>query len=592
MKSKVAWLLCFAAMMSSTVFAQQTPAQIAPATKPQDGRWEEIDQRLIFLMERLASLEASLDAVESAIGKLTGKRTASVSAAKRAEAGNELMDRKGGGPMKWSEFYGRTAEKFFYHPVDSSTSYHTTTILTQQGPQADNKVGGGVPASQGVPVHQRPPQFDYIYRANESAKGRAEQEAAEMRGKIDALLERRQRLEVEQAGLWCEVAFHSVSHYDLDKKPLYRFEPLVTDATSEGRRQAETLKTAASFMRLALSIIEEAQKDQSTTFSKIKPAVSEARQQMSDAFLRLAVDVTDRKSAEGRFALLAKKLDDVASNLSDSYVVANEGDQAKDQQRKDRFRALLQESLVNYAQIILAMDEMSTMMKDEWKVKPDVDKPIQFVSLASVEAIAPSVGSISKAAPGPAVSQSSSEFISLLQRNSLDGWHLFDRPWDKSKPNQVSQNWQIRDGVLTNVADGKQLVTDDKYQDFELEFEFQIPENCNSGIYLRGRYELKLKDFDGFQTPPDQRCGAIFRQVAPSTNAFLGPNKWNKVYVKLTGKVLTVVMNNKPIISNFTLLPPGPSSFDQNENEPGPIMLHARAIGIGIKYRNIRIRQL
>jgi hypothetical protein len=324
---------------------QKKPGAIAPAEKLADG-WDEIDQRLIFLMVRLANLEASLDAVEKAIGKSTGKRSSSAAAAKRAEAGNERMDRQGGGPMKWDEFYGRTAEKFFYHPTDQNSSYNTVTVLSQQGPQADNKVVGGVPASQGLPAHQRPPQFDYIYRANENAKAKAEEEAAELRGKIESLLERRHRLEVEQAGLWCEVAFRAVSHYDLDKKPLYRFEPLVVAVDTESQQHVETMKTAVLFMRVALSIVAEAQKDQAATFGKIKPFVSNARLKLNDAFLRLAVDMTDRKTAEGRFAMLAKKLDDVASNLSDSYEVANEGDQAKDQQRKETFRALLQESLV------------------------------------------------------------------------------------------------------------------------------------------------------------------------------------------------------------------------------------------------------
>ncbi len=142
---------------------------------------------------------------------------------------------------------------------------------------------------------------------------------------------------------------------------------------------------------MALSIIDAAQKDQATTFSKIKPAVAQARQNLNDSWLRLAVDVTDRSSNEGRFAALAKRLDDVAGNLSDSYVVAVEGDQAKDRQRKDTFRALLQESLVKYAQIILALDEMSSVMKAEWKIKPDVNSPIHFVSLADVKATSPTI---------------------------------------------------------------------------------------------------------------------------------------------------------------------------------------------------------
>lgn len=367
---------------------QKKPGPIAPAEKLDNG-WEEIDQRLVFLMVRLANTETSLDAINKVIDSSSRKKSMKSGEGKRAGRQNEEMDRRGGGPVRWSIFYGTTAEKFFYHPTDRNTTYHTETVLSQQGSQADNKVGGGVPASQGLPIHQRPPQFDYIYRANEKAKERAEADAAELRGRIEELTERRHRLEAEQAGLWCEIAFRAVSHYDLDKKPLYRFKPLLVSSDTDSRLRADSMEAASSFMALALSIISEAEKDQATTFSKIKPAVSQARQNLNDAWLRLAIDVTDRKAAEGRFAALAKRLDDVASNLSDSYVVAMEGDQAKDQQRKDTFRGLLQESLVNYAQIILALDEMSGVMKNEWRFKPDVDQQIQFVSLASVEAVRP-----------------------------------------------------------------------------------------------------------------------------------------------------------------------------------------------------------
>ena len=326
--------------------------------------------------------------MNAAIGKNTSKVTGKKTEAKRAEAKNDSMDAKGGGPMKWSQFYGTTAEKFFYHPTDQNSTYHTETILVQKFPGTDIKTEG-VPSSQGTPAHQRPPQFDYIYRANENAREKAETEAAEFKGKLEELMERRHRLEVEQAGLWCEVAFRAVSHYDLDKRPLYRFQPLLpANPEKESQQNADSIKTATSFMALALSIIDEAQKDQATTFSKIKPAISEARQKLNDSWLALGVDVADRKSPQGRFGALAKRLDDVASNLSDSYVVATEGDQAKDQQRKDTFRALLQQSLVSYAQIILALDEMSMLMKDEWKFSPEVGKPILFASLADTKAIA------------------------------------------------------------------------------------------------------------------------------------------------------------------------------------------------------------
>lgn len=67
---------------------------------------------------------------------------------------------QGGGPVKWSQFYGRTAENF-YHPTDRNTTYHTTTVLGQRSPVDDNQVEPGVPSRQGLPVHQRPPSSKY-----------------------------------------------------------------------------------------------------------------------------------------------------------------------------------------------------------------------------------------------------------------------------------------------------------------------------------------------------------------------------------------------------------------------------------------------
>ncbi len=236
-----------------------------------------------------------------------------------------------------------------------------------------------------MPVHQRPPQFDYIYRSNERAKSRAAAEAAELKGKLDQLASRRQRLEAEQAGLWVEIAFRAIGHYDLDKKALYRFEPLLLASDTDSRNMAEAMKATSIFMAVALSIITEVDRNQAGTFIRIKPLLTEARQELNDSYLRLALNVTDRKTSLGRFAALAKRLEDVAANLTDSYVVAMEGDSAKDQQRKETFRMQLQQSLLGYAQIVLAMDEMASDLKDQYAYKPDVDKPIKFVGLKSIE---------------------------------------------------------------------------------------------------------------------------------------------------------------------------------------------------------------
>ena len=79
------------------------------AEPKKDWAWDE-DKRFDFLMERLANLEATLDAVEAAIAKATGKQNARSCEARVADRNNTLMDRKAGGPMRWAEFYGTNAE--------------------------------------------------------------------------------------------------------------------------------------------------------------------------------------------------------------------------------------------------------------------------------------------------------------------------------------------------------------------------------------------------------------------------------------------------------------------------------------------------
>lgn len=369
--------------------AAEKKATIAPAEAVKDG-WEQIDERLVFLMIRLANTETSLEAVEKSIAANSRKQAVKIGDAKRAVRENEKMDRNGGGPMKWSKFYGTTADKFFYHPTDRNSTYHTLTVLSQQQPNGDGKGFDGTTSSQGLPIHNRPPQFDYIYRANQEASKRAEDEAAQFKGQVGALIARRNKLELEQVALWTEIAFRSVGHYDLDKKPLFRFEPSLDRGNVDAKLHADVMRTVATFLRVSLSIVDEASKDQAATLVRIKPAIAEARQVLNDSWLRLAVEASDKTTTEGKFAALAKRLDDVASNLSESYVVSVDGDNDADQLRKETFRGQLQESLVGYAQIVLALDEMATELRDKWMIKPDLDRPYGPVSLAKYAGVSAS----------------------------------------------------------------------------------------------------------------------------------------------------------------------------------------------------------
>ena len=385
---------------SSSTSAQEDDLRLIFAEPKKDWEWDE-DKRFDFLVERLASLEASLDAVEKAIAKTGRKAGVRQGDARRAEANNSMMDRKGGGPMKWNEFYGTTAEKFFYHPTDPNTSYHTNTTLRQMGSAQDDKAGSGVPSSQSVPVHQRPPQFDYIYRANRDAKDKAEREAIALAGKVEELNRRRAQLEDEQAELWCLLSFRAIERQNIPKKPMLRFALMPSDTTPDDMQRHEALSAATKFLAVALLVIDKAEKDQATALTGIKEIVGPARSQFDDSLINLDTledEAANKKKRLGQFVALAQLLDDTASNLSESYAAAMDGDRFKDEVRKDRFRGLLQRSLIEYAQILLAMDELTNAMRKDWKIKVDTKTPAPVVSVSwgvpqrrSVDAFSPQV---------------------------------------------------------------------------------------------------------------------------------------------------------------------------------------------------------
>lgn len=377
----------------SQAFAEERAPLFAEPKK--DWVWDE-DKRFTFLMERLASLEASLDAVNAAISKASGKRSARQGEASRAEANNTFMDRKGGGPMPWNQFYGTNAEKFFYHPVDPNTTYWTVTSLQQMGNHQDDKVSAGVPATQSLPVHQRPPQWDYIYRANREAQSRAEEEAQKLEGKIEALTTRRYQLEQEQADLWARLAFRVIERLNIPRKPVLRFELVGQSGESDDVQRAAALQSAARFLNAALLVINKAQKEQSVALTSVRDVIATARSNLDDELLEadaVAEDVSTRESHLGKFVALVQLLDDTANNLGESYEVAMEGDRANDESRKDRFRGLLQRSLVEYSEMLLALDELTGIMKNEWAIKINTKKRLPPVEVvwASIRPTATSV---------------------------------------------------------------------------------------------------------------------------------------------------------------------------------------------------------
>lgn len=408
----------------------QTPRRAAPlpiATTLPSG-WDQIDERFVFLTVRLASVEASMQAVDKAI-KITGySKGLREEDAEHARRGNEIMDRKGGGPVPWADFYGKTAEKFFYHPTDRNSTYHTETALGQQSPQNDTTSGSGVASRQGLPVAQRPPQLDYIYRANSDNQRRAEQAAADLGGKIDKLLERRRQLEGEQSALWCQIAFQAVASRDLLSKPLYRFD--LKSAEVSAAEHLEATRATCDFVRTVNQLMGDAQQavdsNQEQVFQQLATAVSAARESLMGRLLQqesLTLDLSNPQSQVGKVAACAKRVDDLAKDILESYRLAADGDKEGDDQRKNTFRGQLQDKLISSAEAVFTMDQCVLEMVKDWNLIPDVKKPIAapaiHLSAASSGSEQPrqttgQPGKTPQEKPAPTVAQSNDEAVEDL----------------------------------------------------------------------------------------------------------------------------------------------------------------------------------
>jgi len=155
------------------------------------------------------------------------------------------------------------------------------------------------------------------------------------------------------------------------------------------------------------------------------------------------------------------------------------------------------------------------------------------------------------------------EPIHLFNGVDLTGWTA------STDDNQ----WVVKEGVLTNLQAGANLITTQKFDDFKLNVEFRYPEGSNSGIYLRGRYEVQIEDSPKDKHPGSLYFGGVYGFLAPNEMTTLGPNEWQTYEITLIGRLVTIVSNGKTIISNQEIPGITGGALDSREGEPGPIYL-------------------
>jgi hypothetical protein len=166
--------------------------------------------------------------------------------------------------------------------------------------------------------------------------------------------------------------------------------------------------------------------------------------------------------------------------------------------------------------------------------------------------------------------------IKLLNNTDLTGWEVM------GKNNQ----WKNINGVLTSPESGNNIRTTSTYDDFKLHIEFRYPQGSNSGVYLRGRYEIQIEDNQG-KEPQSVYLGGIYGFIDPWVNAAKAAGEWQSYDVTLIGRMVTLVANGQTIIFKQQIPGITGGAINSDEAAPGPIMLQGDHGPI--EYRNIII---
>lgn len=169
--------------------------------------------------------------------------------------------------------------------------------------------------------------------------------------------------------------------------------------------------------------------------------------------------------------------------------------------------------------------------------------------------------------PAPALARNPGAWVhpvALLGGPDLSGWKVVSA----TKPG----NWSLNEGTLFNSRSGPNLRTAGEFQDFRLDLEFNCPRGSNSGIFLRGRYEIQIEE-EPDNVEPAGRTGAVYQFLAPKIAVPRRPGEWRKMSITLVGRTVSIVLDGITIIDRQEI--PGPTSggFNSREAEPGPIIL-------------------
>ena len=155
--------------------------------------------------------------------------------------------------------------------------------------------------------------------------------------------------------------------------------------------------------------------------------------------------------------------------------------------------------------------------------------------------------------------------VVLFDGTSLDAWgvQMADR----------AIMWSVVDGAMTNQPKANNLVSKEKFKDFRLDAEYKVSPKGNSGIYIRGRYEMQV--LDDVNRTDDREHGhmSIYSAKAPLVNASKPAGEWQTVQITVVGNCVSATLNGQKIHDNSKLTRITGGAQDTKETEPGPIVI-------------------
>jgi hypothetical protein len=161
--------------------------------------------------------------------------------------------------------------------------------------------------------------------------------------------------------------------------------------------------------------------------------------------------------------------------------------------------------------------------------------------------------------------------VQLFNGKDLTGWKL--------RSEKAPGCWTVEEGAMTNAKGCVDVMTEQKFKDFKLNLEFKLADPqanggqpSNSGVYLRGRYEVQILDDHG-KAAESHGMGGLYGFLTPKANASKPAGQWQKYEITLVGRRLTVVLNGQTLIDKEEMPGITGGALDSDEGAPGPIML-------------------